>query len=181
MIFCRCVSEALIAVSLLSSDTIFVNPSGDDRKAAAAEAHRLFYSREGDITTLMNVFIAWNKAKKDRNWCVSHFVNHKSLQNAANVRHQLEQLLIRMGGIDVKSTCYPEREPFLKCLASGLFLQVARRNDGDVSIQTPANYTPDKSKFTFSTLKSTAFTPRFLDPSVSVAPYRTYRTSGLLS
>ena len=46
--------------------------------------------------------------------------------------------------INVLLACSPEREPLLKCVTSGLILQVARRNDGDVS--TTSNDAEPNSK-----------------------------------
>lgn len=42
------------------------------------------------------------------------------------MREQLSTLLHKIG-VDVKLSCWPEREPFLRCLLSGLFLNVAQR------------------------------------------------------
>ncbi len=56
-----CVSEALTAVSLLSSDNIFLQPHRDEEKRAAAQAHRNFASKDGDLPTLINIFSSWRK------------------------------------------------------------------------------------------------------------------------
>lgn len=42
------------------------------------------------------------------------------------MREQLSTLLHKLG-VDVKLSCWPEREPFLRCLLGGLFLNVAQR------------------------------------------------------
>lgn len=42
------------------------------------------------------------------------------------MREQLSTLLHKIG-VDVKLSCWPEREPFLRCLLGGLFLNVAQR------------------------------------------------------
>ena len=56
-----CVAEALTAVSLLSSENIFLHPNKDQEKQAAAQAHRHFASKDGDLPTLLHVYSAWNK------------------------------------------------------------------------------------------------------------------------
>lgn len=56
-----CVAEALTAVSLLSSDNIFLHPHREAEKAAAAQAHRHFASKDGDLPTLLQVYNAWVK------------------------------------------------------------------------------------------------------------------------
>ena len=91
-----CVSEALSVVSLLSSENIFINPSSDERKQAAFEAHRIFFSRDGDISTLLNAYDAWTKSGKNKGWAVANYINFKALQNADNVRSQLVRLLSKV-------------------------------------------------------------------------------------
>eukprot|EP00600_Ochromonadales_sp_CCMP1393_P018471 CAMPEP_0175037396 /NCGR_PEP_ID=MMETSP0005-20121125/24336_1 /TAXON_ID=420556 /ORGANISM="Ochromonas sp., Strain CCMP1393" /LENGTH=531 /DNA_ID=CAMNT_0016298729 /DNA_START=3 /DNA_END=1598 /DNA_ORIENTATION=- len=121
-----CVAEALIAVSLLSSDTLFLQPHREAEKAAAAQAHRYFASKDGDLPTLLKIYHAWCKAKKDRKWAAKHFLSQRALQHASSVRDQLSALLTKLG-MDVQLSCGLEREPFLRCLVSGLFLNVAQR------------------------------------------------------
>ena len=121
-----CVSEALTAVSLLSSDNIFLQPHRDDEKRAAAQAHRNFASKDGDLPTLLNIYTSWLKANKDRKWTSRNFFSYRSLQHACSVREQLSALLTKLG-VNVHLSCYPEREPFLKCLVTGLSLNVAQR------------------------------------------------------
>lgn len=91
-----CVAEALSVVSLLSSESIFVNPMGDDRKRCAFEAHRKYYTRDGDISSLLNAFDSWKKTGKDRSWAAAEYLNQKSLVNATNVRNQLVKLLLKV-------------------------------------------------------------------------------------
>lgn len=57
-------------------------------------------------------------------------MNERALLHAEQVRNQLTQTLVQLGpsvGIDVSSSCLPEREPILKCFTFGLFLQSAMR------------------------------------------------------
>lgn len=123
---CGCVAEALTAVSLLSSDNIFLHPNKEGEKQAAAQAHRHFASKDGDLPTLLQVYNAWVKANKDKKWASKHFLSHRALQHVHSVRDQLSTLMLKIG-VDVKLSCWPEREPFLRCLLSGLFLNVAQR------------------------------------------------------
>lgn len=62
-----CVAEALTAVSLLSSDNIFLHPHREAEKAAAAQAHRHFASKDGDLPTLLQVYNAWVKVSTHSN------------------------------------------------------------------------------------------------------------------
>jgi HrpA-like RNA helicase len=58
-----CVAEALTAVSLLSSENIFLHPSRDAEKQAAAQAHKHFASQYGDLVTQLQVYGAWLKVR----------------------------------------------------------------------------------------------------------------------
>ena len=60
---CRCVVEVMTAVSLLSSDTVFLQPYREEEKKKAGQAHRRFASREGDLLTLINIYEAWTKVR----------------------------------------------------------------------------------------------------------------------
>jgi HrpA-like RNA helicase len=53
-------------------------------------------------------------------------VSHRNLQHVHSVRDQLSTLLQKIG-VDVALSCGQQREPFLKCLLGGLFLNVAQR------------------------------------------------------
>ncbi len=57
----HCVSEALTAVSLLSAENVFLQPHREEEKRAAALAHRNFASKDGDMPTLINIYLAWLK------------------------------------------------------------------------------------------------------------------------
>ena len=57
----KCVGEALTAVSILSSDNLFLQPHRDEEKRAAAQAHRSFASKDGDLVTLLHIYYAWLK------------------------------------------------------------------------------------------------------------------------
>jgi hypothetical protein len=53
--------EVMTAVSLLSSDSVFLQPYRDEEKKKAGLAHRRFASREGDLLTLITIYEAWTK------------------------------------------------------------------------------------------------------------------------
>jgi ATP-dependent RNA helicase DHX8/PRP22 len=57
----HCVKEALIAVSLLSVDNIFLQPYREEDKAKAYQAHRHFAMKDGDIITLINIYLKWKQ------------------------------------------------------------------------------------------------------------------------
>lgn len=59
----QCVDEALTAVSILSSDNLFLQPHRDDEKRAACQAHRSFASKDGDLVTLLQIYNKWLKVR----------------------------------------------------------------------------------------------------------------------
>jgi HrpA-like RNA helicase len=119
-------SEVLTAVSMLSTDAVFVQPASVHDKKAASQAHRNFGSRDGDLPTLVNVYLSWTKAKCDKAYAQRNYLSQRGLSHAKSVRAQLSTLLQKMG-MDPSTSCYPEREPFLRCLLAGLRLNVAQR------------------------------------------------------
>jgi HrpA-like RNA helicase len=58
---CRCVSEVLTIVSLLSSDSLFLIPHQEDEKKLAGQAHRRFASKDGDLPTFLSIYEGWLK------------------------------------------------------------------------------------------------------------------------
>jgi HrpA-like RNA helicase len=62
--FRSCVSEALTAVALLSTDNVFIHPYREAEKQAANNAHRRFAVRDGDIPALVNIFEAWLQVRE---------------------------------------------------------------------------------------------------------------------
>jgi HrpA-like RNA helicase len=136
-----CVSEALTAVSLLSSESVFQQPFEEEAKAKAERAKRNFSTKEGDLLTLVNVYEKWKEARMDKNWAGRNFLNQRALQHANSVRNQLTVLLRTKLQFDTSLSCLPKKEPFLKCLAAGLFMNVARK----VTVEDGAVGTSDEA------------------------------------
>lgn len=62
---------------------------------------------------------------RSKEWARKHYLSIRALQHAHSVREQLSTLLVK-AKVDVQQSCWPDREPFLKCLLSGLILNVAQ-------------------------------------------------------
>ncbi|RYG69939.1 hypothetical protein EON64_01445 [archaeon] len=122
-----CISEALTCVALLSAENLFLQPHRDADKALAVQAHKVFASRDGDLCTMINIYNAWVEAKRNPDWTRQRFLSMRALKLASNIRNQLFTLLqtLDMNGLD--KSCWPEREPFLKCLAQGFYLHIAQK------------------------------------------------------
>ena len=111
-------------------------PYREDDKKRAGQAHRRFANADGDLPTLVSIYEAWLKANKDPKWAAQHYLSQRALTHAASVRQQLAVLLNNVG-VDATVSCRPEKEPFLRCLAAGLCLNVARRTVRCVSPISP--------------------------------------------
>jgi hypothetical protein len=68
------VVEVMTAVSLLSSDSVFLQPYRDEEKKKAGLAHRRFASREGDLLTLITIYEAWTKVCSEESACYLRYV-----------------------------------------------------------------------------------------------------------
>ena len=152
----KCVNEMLTAVAVLSSDSLFLQPDKEAAKNAAGQAHKRFAAKEGDLLTVINIYDSWIKSNQDMNWTNRNYLSFRALKHALSVRKQLSELLTKLG-IDITLTCKPEKEPFLRCLAAGLFLNVAKKT-ADYSIDRSVNL-----KHKYKDIKS------------SGAPYKTIR------
>jgi hypothetical protein len=74
------------------------------------------------------------KAKKDKKWTNRNFFSFRSLQHSHSIRSQLTFLIEKMfTKIDTTTTSFPEREPLLKCIAKGFFLNIAIRTKTNIN------------------------------------------------
>ena len=71
----------------------------------------------------------------DKTWAQRNYLNQRTLTHAHSIRLQLCNLLSNKLHIDVTASCKPDKEPFLKCLAAGLFMNVARKVTADTITQ----------------------------------------------
>jgi ATP-dependent RNA helicase DHX8/PRP22 len=133
-----CVKEAVTAVAMLSTDNIFLQPHREDDKQLAAMAHKRFATKDGDLPTLVSIYDNWQKANRDKNWSRNQYLSQRSLQHAAEVSKQLAGLLSSMN-IDPLISCQNEKPKFLKCVAAGLFLNVAQRTSTSVFVKGGRN------------------------------------------
>lgn len=143
-----CVKEMLTVVSMLSTDSIFLQPHKENDKMAASRAHKVLANSDGDIPTLLNIFTAWSYSRRSFEWASQHYLSQRALLTAANIREQLCSLLSRQHGVDVAVSCWPdEKSSYLKCLTAGLCLQVAQKNStvkGSGAVSAGADATNDR-------------------------------------
>ncbi|KAL8112050.1 hypothetical protein AgCh_019669 [Apium graveolens] len=137
----NCLKEMLIAVSMLSVESIFYAPP--DKLEQSRTAMRCFSSPEGDHLTLINVYCTAdefyekskasnckeNAEKKLRNWCKENFINSRSLKHARDIHSQILDNVTQMG-LHVMS-CGDDKIQFRRCLAASFFLNAAlKQPDG---------------------------------------------------
>lgn len=77
----------------------------------------------GDLLTYLNVYRAWREHNKSPKWAFRHFVNHKALLRAEDIRLQLRATLKSLG--EPLTSCDDDPLPICKvlpcpCLISNL-------------------------------------------------------------
>jgi len=121
----NCTNEILSIVAMLSTANIFMRPKEAAKMADEAKAQ---YSHpEGDHITMLNAYLAYKESGDNKDYCYDNFLNYRSLQSADNVRNQLSRQLTKFGaGSEAADMSHPDYFINIrKCLASGLFMQVA--------------------------------------------------------
>lgn len=118
-----CLEEALSVVSLLSSESIFLNPPS--KREEAQNARQKFHSGYGDHLTLLNAYREFeNIGQNNRKvWCHEHFIHMRNILYVREVRSQLQEICKQC---DIRgSSCGSQMDQLRKCLLSGLFMNVA--------------------------------------------------------
>ncbi|KAG5641909.1 hypothetical protein DXG03_003976 [Asterophora parasitica] len=120
-----CTLEVLDIISVLSaSSKLFVDIT--EQRDAAAEARRMFRHASGDHLTILNAVRAYEEIASGnggkatrREWCRKHFLNERTLLEAAEIRNQLRHTCVRLN-IDWKVSCRDKEELVVRSLAYGL-------------------------------------------------------------
>ncbi|KAF5383681.1 hypothetical protein D9615_003641 [Tricholomella constricta] len=120
-----CTVEVLDIISVLSaSSKLFVDIT--EQRETAAEARRMFRHASGDHLTILNAVRAYEEIARGnggrgarKEWCRKHFLNERTLLEAAEIKNQLKQTCGRLG-IDWKVSCGDKEEPVVRSLAYGL-------------------------------------------------------------
>lgn len=115
----------LSIVAMLSVPNVFMRPK--EAAKAADEAKAQFAHVDGDHLSLLNAYHAYKESGDSKDWCYDNFINYRSMQSADSVRNQLDRVVRRLG-ITVTSGDFTSDDYYVnirKCLAAGLFMQVA--------------------------------------------------------
>jgi len=129
----RCSNEAASVAALLGAagGQVFMRPKEQAREAD--EAKRLFVHADGDHLTLLNAFHAYKQelqaggAEHAAQWCWEHYLQHRTLKQADDVRGQLARIVTNLG-MTMASTPFSSPEYYTnikRALVSGFFMQVA--------------------------------------------------------
>ncbi|XVF03182.1 hypothetical protein REPUB_Repub04eG0239100 [Reevesia pubescens] len=131
----NCLEEMLIAVAMLSVESIFYEPR--EKLDEARTAKKSFASPEGDHLTSINVYRAsnelWEKRKSEvgkekhekvlRKWCNEFFYQWPCLRHARDIHSQIRRHVEQMG-LCIFS-CGEDRLQFRRCLSASFFLNAA--------------------------------------------------------
>ncbi|GEQ71104.1 hypothetical protein JCM33374_g4785 [Metschnikowia sp. JCM 33374] len=124
----HCASEIVTIVAMLSVPSVFNRPK---ERADEADAMReRFLVADSDHLTLLNVYTQWEQRAKTKNmtmsklaaWSTRHFLHHKSLLRAKEVRTQLEAIMAKLKYPMVKAK---EDSDIRKCICAAYFHQSA--------------------------------------------------------
>ncbi|ELR18629.1 premRNA splicing factor, putative [Acanthamoeba castellanii str. Neff] len=122
-----CSEEVLSIAAMLSVQMVFVYPR-DFRNTVDAVRKR-FAVFEGDTLTWLNVFNEFMRNNQTQKWCKEHYVNHRVMLRAVEIRNQLRAYLRRykvplvsaLGNPDIPDATVPIR----KAVVSGFFANAA--------------------------------------------------------
>jgi len=118
-----CGEELVTIISLVTGESVLVQPAARERQEEARLVHRKFHSNEGDLVSLLNIWRAYKAGPGTAAWCKEQFLNLRHLQFAADVRKQLVGLCHNCG---VRLQSSRDTDSVRRALARGLFLNVAQ-------------------------------------------------------
>ncbi|EUB62072.1 putative pre-mRNA-splicing factor ATP-dependent RNA helicase mog-4 [Echinococcus granulosus] len=119
----KCSEEAITISAMLSvNNSIFYRPK--DKVVHADAARKAFHHVTGDHLTLMNVYNQWANADFSAQWCYEHFIQHRTMKRARDIRDQFVSLLER---VEIQPMSNPgDHIGIRKALTAGFFYHTAR-------------------------------------------------------
>lgn len=120
-----CSEEILILVSVLAAGNIwYLNNS----PVAIIKAKKRIGAKEGDMITLINVFLKYNKISnkvEKKKFCSENSINENVLISAKKIMEQIKKYLHKYK-LELTSSV-DDVESILRCIASAFFANVAQR------------------------------------------------------
>lgn len=146
----RCSAEVAIIVSMLSVPEVFYRPK--DRAEESDAAREKFFVPESDHLTLLNVFNQWKRRGYSSSWCSDHFIHHKALRKAREVRTQLVDIMKKNKMRHVSSSSRHDGEDIVReAVCSAYFYNSAKiKGIGEYANMLtgmPCNLHPSSSLF----------------------------------
>jgi len=126
----KCSNEILTIAAMMSVPNVWLRPNNQRREADASKAALTVPA--GDHLTLLNVYNQYVLNKHDKNWAWTNYLSLRSLQQAENVRIQLQRTMERFD-VDLVSLS-DEKKLFInirQALVCGFFMQVAHSEKGN--------------------------------------------------
>ncbi|CAE6478517.1 unnamed protein product [Rhizoctonia solani] len=124
----KCSNELLTIVAMLSVPNVWLRPNNQRKEADAAK--QLLTVPDGDHLTLLNVYNNYYNNKDDKNWCWNNYLSQRALQQAENVRNQLERTMERFDLDLVSLNDQRKSSPLIRqALVCGFFMQVAHKGE----------------------------------------------------
>eukprot|EP00668_Euglena_longa_P014547 GGOE01018537.1.p1 GENE.GGOE01018537.1~~GGOE01018537.1.p1 ORF type:complete len:689 (-),score=223.50 GGOE01018537.1:334-2400(-) len=148
----HCVRAMAVIIAMLSVENVFFTPKSEQE--VADSKRRVFASPYGDQLTLLNVYRAYQKAKKRRTqkeWAQEHYINLRSMTSVDDVLGQLLELepaaravlqgkgALKESAAEIAASSMEldsEDLQVRKCLTSACFLNAAVWSPGDRCYQT---------------------------------------------
>ena len=93
-----CLAEVIDIIACLSVEAVFLPFNTEEAKEKAETARQTLMRREGDHLTLLATMQAYTAENADRRaWCERHYVSHRAMRGAWDVRKQLRAQARVMG------------------------------------------------------------------------------------
>lgn len=118
-----CSMEILDIIAMLQVQNVFSKPVSGQMQIKARVMKRDFEVAEGDLITLLNVMTAFVADGRTESFCGRHFLIHRNLKRAVEIRKQLGSLAAKMG-IPLLS-CNGDDTILRRCITAGFFTNAA--------------------------------------------------------
>jgi ATP-dependent RNA helicase DDX35 len=137
----NCTEEILSICAMLQVKNVFVHPRKQNKLKEATEVFKEFASvHSSDHLTLLTVYNQFTGmfGRSSRKWSQTNFCNHNSLLRAKSIRKEMAHQLKKSipPGQTFSSCGEDDNETILKCLLSGFFVNIVRKERGDYIYKT---------------------------------------------
>ncbi|SPC67430.1 related to PRP43 - spliceosomal RNA helicase (DEAH-box family) [Ustilago sp. UG-2017b] len=138
-----CAKEMLSVVAMMQITSPFWRLETIETKTSV----RQFIAQEGDLFTLLNVYVAFTNdsvGRRSAKWCSRNRLNFQALSRAVSICNQLEKYLIRFSnspgsGLNAESSVLDREdaiEKITRVLAKGLYANLAKYDEATMTYTT---------------------------------------------